>query len=135
MRKKASIIILMALSILFICGCSTSNKENELVPEKNEETEGVQEVSDNLDNIEENQLFFVENLKVGETGAKGAAQILESVGCGKIQAIDELEDDGRCFAFGIADDAGKTFYITMGYDGYIGYVKGADGEFLYAPEE
>ena len=135
MRKKASIIILMALSILFICGCSTSNKENELVPEKNEETEGVQEVSDNLDNIEENQLFFVENLKVGETGAKGAAQILESVGCGQIQTIDELEDDGRCFAFWITDDAGKTFYITMGYDGYIGYVKGADGEFLYAPEE
>lgn len=37
--------------------------------------------------------------------------------------------------FWIADDAGKTFYIAMGYDGYLGYVKGADGEVLYAPEE
>lgn len=132
MRKKAYII--MILSMLFICSCNKFNKENGLVPEKNEETEGVQEISDNLD-IEENQLFFVENLKVGETGAKGAAQILESVGCGQIQIIEELEDDGRCFAFWITDDAGKTFYITMGYDGYLGYVKGADGEFLYAPEE
>lgn len=134
MRKKAYIIIFMILSMLFICSCNKSNKENGLVSEKSEETEGVQEISDNLD-IEENQLFFVENLKVGETGAKGAAQILESVGCGQIQTIDELEDDGRCFAFWITDDAGKTFYITMGYDGYLGYVKGADGEFLYALEE
>lgn len=134
MRKKAYIIIFMILSMLFICSCNKSNKEKGLVSEKSEETEGVQEISDSLD-IEENQLFFVENLKVGETGAKGAAQILESVGCGQIQIIEELEDDGRCFAFWITDDAGKTFYITMGYDGYIGYVKGADGEFLYAPEE
>lgn len=100
-EKKAYIIIFITLSMLFFCRCNKSNKENELVTEKNEETEGVQEVSDNLYNIEENQLFFVENLKVGETGAKGAAQILESIGCGQIQTMDELEDDGRCFAFGL----------------------------------
>lgn len=66
-------------------------------------------------------------------GTKGTAELLSEVGCGAIQEIVEIEDDGKCYEVFVVDEAGQEFVFTMSYDGYPGYITDGDGNYLYIP--
>lgn len=125
MGRKA-IILLCSILLISGCGKSGSSMENE-AKVKTEVTEKVESY------IEENGQFFVNELNVGVTGAKGAAQILEGVGCKKLVKIEELEDDGKSYRMTVQDEEGNKFILTMGYDGYLGIVQDMKGNYLYTP--
>jgi hypothetical protein len=81
--------------------------------------------------LTDNTNFLVEQLDVGESGAKYTAKILESkVGCTKITEIEELEKT-KCYSMVIVDDNESKFFVTMSFDGYLGYVRDMDGNYLY----
>lgn len=55
------------------------------------------------------------------------------VGCGAIKEIICVDDSGKAYTVTVEDDVGNQYLFTMGYDGYPGYIKDSDGNFLYAP--
>ncbi|MCC8150609.1 MAG: hypothetical protein LIO96_03915 [Lachnospiraceae bacterium] len=83
--------------------------------------------------IEQNREFLMEQVGTPENGTMGTAQLLAEVGCGIIREIDSAEDNGKSYIIVVTDDAGQQFLFTMGYDGYPGYIKDGEGNFLYMP--
>jgi hypothetical protein len=117
MKKKICLIGVM----IFLCisGCG----------DKDESAESLSDYS--FVYLTDNTNFLVEQLDVGESGAKYTAKILESkVGCTKITEIEELEKT-KCYSMVIVDDNESKFFVTMSFDGYLGYVRDMDGNYLY----
>lgn len=135
---KKFIIIFILSGVVSFCSCAPTDIKNdteykvELEAEDKNETENDTDMSEK---IKANQRFLVDNLNVGETGALGTAQVLADVGCGLIKEIKDVDDDGKSYEMSLIDNAEQLFYITMGYDGYLGTVKNVDGDYLYTPVE
>ena len=85
-----------------------------------------------LKEVSETQQLIMEKLDIGIWWAKEIEGIFEKIGCGRIQAIDEIESDGEYKTYFIKDDEKQSFYLLMRY-GSIEHIKNAAGELLYKP--
>lgn len=83
--------------------------------------------------ITENTNFFVQKLNVQENPARGAAERLSKVGCGRINEIRDLDDSDGAYSMDIIDEKGDCYNITMSYEGYLGVVIDEEGKYLVMP--
>ena len=87
-----------------------------------------------LKEVSKAQQFIMEKLNVSILRAKEIEGIFEKIGCGRIQAIEEIENDwGGYTTYLIKDDREQSFYLLMQFS--IEYIKNEDGEVLYTEEK
>ena len=83
--------------------------------------------------INANKNLFIVELNVKEKPAEGAASQLTAVGCGRIVEIKDLDGTDNAYAMTLVDEKGDSYYVTMSYDGYLGFVKDNEGNYLVMP--
>ena len=80
-------------------------------------------------------IFFIDELGLTESRAKGAAQMLEMVGCGTIVDYEDKNDGKNAYTITLINTEGKKYFTSFDMDGFIGPIKDEAGEYIYAPVE
>ncbi len=132
MKKKTKwflLCIIILVSCLLLEACLSVNKNQNKESDRVEEETTMKEVSV----IEANKKMFVDKLNVKENPAKGAAERLSEIGCGRIVDITNLDKSGGAYSMNLTDEKGDVYDITMSYEGYLGVVKDENGNYLLMP--
>lgn len=144
--KRQCVIGAIALCSLIMSGCISradiknekekNHGQSEESLEKSEELEN--EWSDHMENqeiedqIDTNTKLVLSYMDVSEDGVKGCMRRLQQLGCGKLVKV-EITDAEECYSLTLIDENDQKYYITLGYDGYLGIIKDGEGNYLYAP--
>lgn len=140
---KLKYILLIFTVGFLLTGCKSNNQSTAIISTSEDSTQTSTSTSSSAtdsttnasSSIDANAAYIVSILNVGEQGAKGTATILDYCGCGKIMGHEDMNDTGNCYTITFIDNNENKYITTIGYDGYIGYIKDIEGNYLYAPTE
>lgn len=137
MKKKIFMLWIVMIYILEISGCKIETKEKVPVPNEKEEAER-KEKEEKVDEKETEELIkkntdiLLSYLDISKYGAEGCSQTLQQIGCHELVKV-EITDTEECYSLTLTDENDQEYYITLGYDGYLGIIKDGEGNYLYAP--
>lgn len=122
--------MLIILAGMLLSGCTSeitaSEEETSL-----EEMELLVEIETEEDYMEQNILFFMEQLGLSESRARGAAQTIEEAGCGLIVGYENKIESQRAYGITLINSEGDKFETDFSLEGYMGPIKDENGNYLY----
>jgi hypothetical protein len=91
---------------------------------------GCASIEEDTRYIDKNINFLVKNLNVDIDKARHIEEKLESIGCSQIVSRDSIDFDS-CISIAFTDSNNVKYFMTVSFDGYLGYIRDDDGNVLY----
>lgn len=124
-------IIICFLIAMALVGCGTK----ETVDTSGQDIETVidETSNENTEEFDKNVEFLMTNLSLSQYRAEGAAYRFEQVDMGVIVECSVKDKGDKAYIVTLKNESGKEFQVSFSNDGYYGFIKDEDGNYLYAP--